>query len=430
MDEVVTPPFDVISPEEQEAYHRRHPYNMIRLILGKQKPGDDENHNWYTRAAATLAAWRKEGVLIRDFKPALYYYEIDYQDVSDGFQTRKGIICLVRLRDFSHGSVLPHERTYEVTKSERLELMLACNANLSQVFALYSDPTQRVTHILSQERDHGEVFRFMDNAGIRHRMWRVTREPAIHKIREYMREKPLFIADGHHRYETALNYQRLMQHRYPERGERASFNYVLMYLANMHQKGLSILPSHRMFVHLPQFNLETFLGRAAQYFAVERFPFNATNRSEVQSEFLHYLYSAGEHQSIGMYESGADQFVLLKMREDVNHKCWRAKLPEPLQHLDVVVLTELVFKQLLNIDEKTLNDETGISYRHNAVNAIEQVDRNQFQLAFLLNHPKIEHLQEVARSGLFMPHKSTYFYPKVIDGTVLNLLDPSEDVVL
>jgi uncharacterized protein (DUF1015 family) len=260
-------------------------------------------------------------------------------------------------------------------------------------------------------------------------MWRVIREPAIHQIREYLREKPFFIADGHHRYETALNYQRLMQQRYPEKGERASFNYVLMYLANMHQRGLSILPSHRMFVRLPQFNLETFLRRADQYFAVARFPFNASNRSEVQSQFLHSLYSTGKHHSIGVYESGTEQFVLLKMREDVNHECWRANLPEPLQNLDVVVLTELVFKRLLNIDEKTLNDETGISYRHNAVNAIEQVDRNQFQLAFLLNHTKIEHLQEVARSGLFMPHKSTYFYPKVIDGTVLNLLDPNEDVV-
>jgi len=428
MDQVVTPPFDVISPEEQQAYYRRHPYNMIRLILGRQKPGDDENHNWYTRAAATLAAWQKEGVLVRDSKPAFYYYEIDYQDVPHGLKTRKGIICLVRLRDFSHGSVLPHERTYEATKSERLKLMLACKANLSQVFALFSDPTQKATHILRQERDNKEVLNFTDQAGVHHRMWRVTRTPTIQKLIEYMREKPLFIADGHHRYETALNYQRIMQERYPERGEQASFNYVLMYLADMNQEGLSILPTHRLFAHLPQFNMKTFLKRAARYFVVERFPFQATDKSEVQREFLDSLHSADEHHSIGVYESGADQFVLLKMRKDMNHESWRSQLAQPLQNLDVVVLTELVLKELLNVDEDTLNDETRIKYRHNALDAIEQVERDHFQVAFLLNHTKIEHLQDVARSGLFMPHKSTYFYPKVIDGTVINLLDPNEDV--
>ncbi len=428
MDEVITPPFDVISAEDQEMYHNRHPYNMIRLILGKQKPGDNEHNNWYARAAATLAAWQKEDVLIQDSKPAFYDYEIEYQEPAYGLRTRRGFICLVRLQEFSRGSVLPHERTYEVTKSDRLKLMRACNANLSQVFALYSDPAQKVSQYLREGRDEGIVFSFTDRTGIHHRMWRVTQTPVIQKVVEYMKEKPLFIADGHHRYETALNYQRLMQERYSERGDRASFNYVLMYLANMHQEGLSILPTHRMFVDLPQFQMETFLVRAVDYFEVVQFPFDANSRSEVLDEFLSSLSSAGDHHFIGVYESGADQFVLLKMREDVDHKSWRAQLPRPLQKLDVVVLTELVLKRLLNVNEDTLNDETRIQYRHDVLDAIEQVDRDRFQVAFLLNRTKIEQLQEVASSALCMPHKSTYFYPKVVDGPVLNLLDPQEDV--
>jgi uncharacterized protein (DUF1015 family) len=428
MDEVITPPFDVISPEEQEMYHERHPYNMIRLILGRKHPSDNEHNNWYSRAAEALRAWQQRGVLVRDSKPAFYDYEIDYQESPHRLKTRRGIICLVRLQDFSHGSVLPHERTYEGTKSERLQLMRACNANLSQVFALYPDPAREVSECLSQGRDDRPVFDFTDSRGVHHRMWRVCQKEVILRVADSMRDKVTFIADGHHRYETALNYQRFMQQKYPARGERASFNYVLMYLANMHQEGLSILPTHRLFVHLPQFEMKTFLARAADYFEVLTFPFTPPSRSKMQGKFLKSLHSPGDHQVIGLYACESDEFVLLQLREDVNHQIWRAQLPVPLQKLDVVVLTELVLKGLLNVDETLLNDETRIKYKHNAMEAIEEVSRNRFQMAFLLNHTKIEQLQKVAASGLFMPHKSTYFYPKVIDGSVLNLLDPYEDV--
>ena len=428
MDKVITPPFDVISPEEQEMYHARHPYNMIRLILGRRQPGDNEHNNWYSRAAEAFRAWQQQGVLVRDSKPALYDYEIDYQESPHRLKKRRGLICLVRLQDFSHGSVLPHERTYEGTKSERLQLMKACNANLSQVFALYPDPTQEVSACLSQGRNHRPVFDFTDSTGIHHRMWRVCQKEVVRQVANSMRERVTFIADGHHRYETALNYQRLMQKRYPARGERASFNYVLMYLANMHQEGLSILPTHRLFVHLPQFEMETFLARAADFFEVLSFPFTPASRIEVQVKFLKSLHTPGDHQVIGLCAREADEFVLLQLREDVNHELWRAQVPVPLQRLDVVVLTELVLKRILEVDETLLNDETRIKYKHNSMEAIEEVRANRFQVAFLLNHTKIEQLQKVATSGLFMPHKSTYFYPKVIDGSVLNLLDPQEDV--
>jgi uncharacterized protein (DUF1015 family) len=428
MDEVITPPFDVISPEEQEMYYKRHPYNMIRLILGQRQPKDDEYNNWYTRAAEALRSWQEEAVLIRDAKPAFYDYEIDYQESSHQLRMRQGVICLVRLQEFSHGSVLPHERTYEGTKSERLKLMRACNANLSQVFALYPDPSQEVSECLRQGREERLVFDFTDSTGIHHRMWRVSQTEVVHKVVEYMRDKVTFIADGHHRYETALNYQRLMQQKYPARGEKASFNYVLMYLANMHQEGLSILPTHRLFVHLPQFEMETFLARATDYFEVVSFPFTPASRSKIQGEFLKSLHRPGDHQVIGFYVSKSEKFVILKLREDVSHDAWRVQLPVPLQKLDVVVLTELILKKLLNVDEALLNDETRIKYRHDAMDAIEEVRSNRFKVVFLLNHTKIEQLQEIATSGLFMPHKSTYFYPKVIDGSVLNLLDPHEDV--
>jgi len=191
---------------------------------------------------------------------------------------------------------------------------------------------------------------------------------------------------------------------------------------------LSILPTHRLFTHLPQFEMKTFLARAGDYFKVISFPFTASSRHKVQGEFLKSLHEPGNHQVIGLCVSGCEEFVLLKLRKQVNHHIWQEQLPVPLQKLDVVVLTELILKRLLSVDQALLNDETKIKYRHDAVGAIEEVQSKRFQVAFLLNHTKIEQLREVAASGLFMPHKSTYFHPKVIDGSVLNLLDPDEDV--
>ena len=428
MGAVITPPFDVISPEEQEMYHRSHPYNIIRLILGQNEPGDGEKNNWYSRAAETLEVWQREGVLIRDGRPAFYDYEIEYMEPPNFTRTRQGFICLVRLEDFSQGLVRPHERTYEETKAERLKLMSNCQANLSQVFSLYSDPGNTVIEHLHEGREQKPVFSFRDGSGIHHRMWRVTREEIVQRVVECMKDKQLFIADGHHRYETALNYQKVMQEKYPEKGRGASFNYVLMYLASMNQPGLSILPAHRLFVSLPQFQMASFLERAADYFELVHFPFDKADNNQALTEFLDSLHSAGDRHFIGVYVSKDGQLVLLKLRADVDHRGWLGQLPRPLQKLDVAVLTELILKRLLKLDENTLNDETRIKYRHDVKEAIDQVDRGSFQVAFFLNHTKIEQLIEVADSSLFMPHKSTYFYPKVIDGSVINLLDPNEDV--
>ncbi|MFP3869680.1 MAG: DUF1015 domain-containing protein [Syntrophobacteria bacterium] len=428
---VITPPYDVISPEEQEMYHRRHPYNMIRLILGKHEPGDNEHNNWCTRAAATLHAWQRQGVLVREPQPVLYDYEIEYREPPNLLKTRQGFFCVVRLQEFSDGSVRPHERTYEATKSERLKLMSACGANLSQIFSLYADSARVVSYYLRQGREDSPVFDFTDSAGIHHRMWRVTRTDIIHKVAGALRDKPLFIADGHHRYETALAYERLMRQKYPDRGsQQAAFRYTLMYLSNMNHTGLTILPTNRVFVRLPQFQMDSFLRKAAEYFEVVGFPFDAASRNHVLETFLSALRSAGDRHFIGVYEAGAGQFVLLRLRSRVDHQVWRGYLPEPLQKLDVVVLTELILKRLLNIDSQMLNDEKRILIRHNAWEAIEQVDRGLFHVAFLLNPTRIEQVQEVASSGLIMPHKSTYFYPKVMNGSVLNLLDPNEDVSL
>jgi uncharacterized protein (DUF1015 family) len=425
---VVTPPYDVISSAEQDAYHRRHPYNMVRLILGKKEPGDTEQYNWFTRAAEALKGWREEEVLLRDPQPAIYDYEIDYQEPSNLTKTRHGFICLVRLQDFSEGSIRPHERTFATTKSERLKLMCACNANLSQVFALYSDPAELVRRQLNTGRERTPVMAFTDETGIRHRMWRVTDSVVIKGVRSLMEDKSLFIADGHHRYETALVYRDLMRGKHPGRREEASFNYVLMYLSSMNQTGLTILPTHRLVGRLPQFPIESLLAAAGRHFEVERFPFHRSGRDQTLETFIARLHSAGSRHFIGLYAAGAEAFVLLKLRSDAVADPWRDHLPRPLRALDVVVLTELVLKRLLAVDEKTLSDEREIQYCHDGREAVRLVDSGAYEAAFLLNPTRVEQVREVANAGLIMPHKSTYFYPKVINGSVLHVLDPHEDV--
>jgi uncharacterized protein (DUF1015 family) len=427
---VVTPPYDVISPAAREIYDRRHRYNMVRLILGHREPGDTEEHNWFTRAAEELRAWREQGILRRDPHPALYDYEIDYSEPPGLTKTRRGFICLVRLQEFSHGSIRPHERTFAATKSERLKLMCACNANLSQIFALYPDPADVVGEQLRVGREEGPAMAFADEAGSRHRLWRVTVPEVIKEVAALMGGKPLFLADGHHRYETALAYRELMRAKYHDRGEKASFNYVLMYLASMNQDGLTILPTHRLFGRLPEFHLSSFLEAAGRYFEVERFPFDTARREQVLESFLEALRGAGSRHFVGLYTAEAGAFVLLKLRADSDSRAWRDHLPRPLHHLDVVVLTELVLKRLLRVDEKTLDDERQIHYSHDGREAVRLVDSGAYQVAFLINPTRVEQVQEVASAGLIMPHKSTYFYPKVIDGSVLHLLDPHEDVSL
>ena len=425
---VVTPPYDVISSAEQDAYHRRHPYNMIRLILGKKDPGDTEEYNWFSRAAETLRGWREQEVLLRDPQPAIYDYEIDYHEPSNLSKTRHGFICLVRLQDFSEGSIRPHERTFAATKSERLKLLCACNANLSQIFALYSDPAELVRGQLNKGREGTPVMAFADETGIRHRIWRVTDSEVIKGMAALMEEKSLFLADGHHRYETALAYRDLMRDKHPGKGEKASFSYVLMYLASMNQEGLTILPTHRLLGRLPQFRLESLLTAAGRHFDVERFSFHAAGKDQALETFLATLHAAGSRHFIGLYAAGAEAFVLLKLRSEVGGHAWRDHLPRPLRHLDVVVLTELVLKGLLAVDEEILSDERQIHYCHAGREAVRLVDSGAYEAAFLINPTRVEQVQEVASAGLIMPHKSTYFYPKVINGSVLHVLDPHEDI--
>jgi len=431
LNKVITPPYDVIELEQQEEFFRRSPYNMIHLILGMHCSLDDPDaEEQYDQAGRLFKQWLEEGVLRRDPVPAIYPYEIEYKLSPSLSKKRKGFICLLKLEEFATGCVRPHEKTYETTKSERLKLMCCCNANLSQIFALYSDPADVVMHYLEQGREADPMIDFEDETGIKHKIWRTTDKAILRKVHSLMRDKSIFIADGHHRYETALNYMRMMREKYPDRGEKASFNYVMVYLANLNHSGVSILPTHRMLTEFSDFDLNGFLQKAKEYFEIDEYPFDTSNKTAVLDDFLKELKSHEKKGgAFGFYVRGVNKFFLLRgNRELIKSYLANKKFPEAMQSLDVVILTHLILKDLLQISDDFLNNEKKMWYEHDAYKAISLVDSGQYKMTFLINPTRIDQVQAIASAGLIMPHKATYFYPKVITGTIINLIDPDEDV--
>jgi uncharacterized protein (DUF1015 family) len=420
--EVVTPPYDIISREERDVFYKSHPHNVIRLILGKAYPTDTETDNWYTRAATDFEKWQGEHILARDTEPAFYFTEIDYSTPETNM-TRCGLITLVELKGFDSGVILPHERTFSATKSERLRLMDACHANFSPIFSLYPDPENRVINHLKQAVvTQSPDIDFKDRNGFYHRLWRITEREAIHAVVTDMAGKPLYIADGHHRYETALNYRNKHLAGAPPCAEDASCRYVMMYLCSMHDPGLTVLPAHRLIHDATGEQLDTFLKRAIPFFETQTF--QGSNQDETKTEFLNYLKSyASKGNAIGVLMKNRDAFYILRLKEGIMDHLFADTLPDTLKQLDVTVLTQVILKKILDFDEKDLDNPAKISYTSKVPEAIDAVRKGGYALAFIMNPTKIEQVQAVADNRLIMPRKSTYFYPKVITGLVFNKID-------
>jgi len=425
--QVLVPPYDVISPEEQKAFHDKSPYNFIRLELGLPTPEDSVENNPHTRAAAFCRQWMDEGILVRDTKPSIYYCELDFKDGTGSARTRKGFMCVLRLEDFSSGRVLPHEKTFQAVKDERMALMLACNANMSPVFAIYPDSNQQVLRALASGRTDDSAIRFTDFAGIAHRVWPVTDRPTLERVRELMPDKPIFIADGHHRYETALSYRNIMRERHGGGNSHASYEYVMVYLTDISEPGLTILPTHRLLRNLEAWDPDQFIERAKRCFDVERF--EPCNGGELKWKDAICAGGLRKDTTIGFCRRNATcVYVLTAKREAVSSLLSRKGIPDPLKTLDVVVLDQVLLKDILGVSEQFLANERNISFNHDFAQAMEEIKSGRYDAGFFINHTRIEQVREIAGAGLIMPHKSTYFYPKVISGLVTNLLYPDEEI--
>lgn len=403
---LVTPPYDVISKEEQDRYHRLHPYNIIHLDLGLDYPGDTESDNRYTRAARLCPEWLSRGVIEKDQEPSLYLYEMEYP-FSGEKRILRGFICLVRLEDPGSGDILLHEATYPKPKSDRLNLLRACNATFSQIFALYSDPRESILGLLySQIHEGNPRIGFTDDKGITHRIWSISDRGVIQKVIEEFKGKKVFIADGHHRYETALTYK-----------NKAGYNYTMMYLASMEQSGLTIMPTHRLLKGPSVIPYEILLERLKEFFHIEFFHFDKGTELGQLDRMLSELERRGRKGHVfGMYYGGIDRYVLLEMKEGA----FTIEEEYPVT-LDVAVFQRMVLNKVFVIKEAENNEDT-VGYVQDALEAIRMVKEKEFKVAFILNPTRISDITAVARAKKRMPQKSTYFYPKPLTGLVIHQL--------
>ncbi len=423
LEDVATPPYDVISPQEQLDFHKRHPNNIIRLILGRQTDSDTDTDNVHTRAADFFQTWLSEDVLIQDKSPSFYFTSIGFEEENKTV-TRYGLITLVGLEPFEKGIVLPHEKTFSRIKSERLSLMKKCHSNFSPIFSLYSDSDNNImkslkASILNKTPD----MTFTDTKNHKQRLWKIT-DPAVHlKMAEAMKEKKLFIADGHHRYETALNYRAWIAANDPNFSADHPANYVMMYLSSMDDPGLVILPAHRLVSGIDDATRAKLTEKAAEYFDIDVFPQANAENGNIPPEFLSALKSNAEKSCIGLFMKNSPEFHLMTLKPGIMNRLFRDEMHESLRKLDVTVLTRLILIEILGFDQTGLDNENLIAYSSSADDAIKHVISGQCDVAFLLNPTKIEQVQDIADRKLIMPRKSTYFYPKVITGQVINKID-------
>ncbi len=423
---VVTPPYDVITPEQQEAFYQAHPYNIIRIELGKRLPTDNERDNCYTRAAGYLKSWIAEGVMGRDQDPAFYLCETTFVDPTGTTHTRRGFFGLLKVEDFEAGVVLPHERTFTSHKRDRFQLTVHTSANVSPIFALYPDGDNDVWQVLASAREPEPIADFVDPLGLHQRMYMVRDPQACRKVARLMATKHIFIADGHHRYETAIAYRDYMRARHPHAPEDAPFNYVLVYLCSMSDPGLTILACHRLLPHLNGFSSSDFLAKAREFFDIH--PMDPTGDPLRDSQLLTEALARHGNgaPTIALASADTQRLFMLKLKPGVMDREEGEDVQGPLKELDVVVLTRVVLERILGLDNEARDKEHTIRYMADTPKVLTQVRRGQAAVAFLLNPTRVEQVRAVAEARLIMPRKATYFYPKVLTGLVLNPIDPSE----
>ncbi|MFZ1984508.1 MAG: DUF1015 domain-containing protein [Desulfatitalea sp.] len=417
---VVAPPYDVISPKEQDGFYERHPNNVIRLILGKAQPGDSAQDNVHSRAGRYFQTWMAENILAADAAPAFYLTTIEFSSGAKSY-TRFGIIGRVRLEPFEKGIILPHERTFSKVKSERLMLMKACHANFSPIFGLFANGEEILRRLGAIAASQTPTMDLVDDKGHRQKMWCLIEKQIVAQLASFFSSKRIYIADGHHRYETALNYRNWVKENTPDFSSDHPANFVMMSLSSMVDPGMIILPAHRLLKDLSAASISSLAQRSGEYF--DLLPIDlGRGLDHGMADFNKVLASLAHANAIGIYVKKPSLLQVMVLKEGIMERLFQNQLDAALRDLDVTVLTQLIMMELMGFDQARLDDETKIAYRTTSKDAVEAVNSGEAEVAFILNPTKIEQVQRVAEKGLIMPRKSTYFYPKVISGQVFNLL--------
>ena len=420
--DVMAPPYDVISPQEQAELYQRHPNNVIRLILGQQRQGDDHNENTYTRARTHLYQWIENHILVRDAQPNFYLTRLEFK-VDDRLVTRYGLMGLVGLRPFSDNVVLPHEHTFSKVKSERLRLMKTTNANLCPIFGLYADQEGQMDALQrSLVSGRSADMELYDESNFRHQLWCLNDPQSLARITTFFNSQKIYIADGHHRYESALNYREWVKSNTSDFSDAHPTNFVMMSLCSMHDAGMVILPAHRLLHSVPKASLLQLKEQAGQFFDVIEIDI-AQGLGSGLPQAQKVLDWNSKDNAIGFIAGDPGLLWVLLLKKGVMDELFSQEIAAPLRDLDVTVVTQLILMKLLGLEQSDLDDEHRIVYCTSAREAAASVADGSVDAAFILNPTRIEQVQRISEFGLTMPRKSTYFFPKVISGQVFNILE-------
>ena len=407
IDTVVCPPYDIISEEQRVEYIGENKYNIIRLEFPK---GED----CYNNAKRVLDGWLENGVLMREDEDSVYIYEEEFSAYGKNYKV-KGCIVRVRLEEFEKGIILPHEFTLSKAKEDRLNLMKATNCNFSQIYALYSDKERKTISKLDELSCAEPEIELTDSDGVTHRMWIVSNDRDVKSICEDFKDRKLYIADGHHRYETALNYRNYCR----ENGlskEGDAVDYQMMMLVNMEHPGLVVFPTHRIVHDLKHFDKNEVLKACREFFDI----------SEIDGvdniETILRSHCVKNEKAFGMYCGEGRWYLLVLKSEEIMEKLL-PNVSRASQGLDVSVLHTLILEKLMGIDAENMAKQINLTYVKQIGDALNAVDNHSANCAFVLNPTKISEICDVSSAGEKMPQKSTYFYPKLITGLVINKLD-------
>lgn len=398
---VVCPPYDIISHSQQEYYHNLNSHNLIHILLGKDIAGEDK----YRRAAHIFNDWQKNKILIQDDNPAIYFYSQQY-NLKGEKKTRLGFIARLFLED---STTFGHEHTHLEPKEDRLKLLKSVKASLSPVFVIFPDKKRIISSTYQRYiRDKKPFIDIIDGEGAAHKLWRLDAPDILERIKANMQKEKIFIADGHHRFEVACAYRDKMRKKAGVIPQGAGFDYILAYFTNTDSDGLTILPIHRLVKPDSSFSIDNFKAKTKDYFELEEI------RDKARFFFLMEKAASSEHV-IGMYHN--NKFWLIRLRNiKLLDKMIGDKPPE-FRALDVSILNYIVLKRILGMD---LENKESIRFSPHINELIESVNSDPVTVAFFLNPVKVGQLVSVALSGEKMPPKSTYFYPKVLSGLVIN----------
>lgn len=386
--DVLAPPYDVINSKEQEELYNKNPYNVIRLILSK---GEDDSK--YQEAAQTFRSWIENDTLTHDEEPSIYPYYQEFEE-SGKKLTRKGFLAAVKIEDFSTKKILPHEKTFPKHKRDRLKLNTACKANMSPVFSVYSDPEITIEKLLDEKLTGEPIFDITNEDGVRNRLWKLSDPDTISFIGNHLEDKSLLIADGHHRYETAIEYRNIQRELNGGVSGDKPYEYVMMFLSNAEDEGLIINPTHRVIKNIGDLDTASFLNKLGKEFNIEKMPYKD-----------------------GISNIGYEEFAILtKDPEFVYRASLKAINTESPNRLAVTLLHNNVFNRI--IDEES----AGILYTKYLDEAVQLVRNGEYEIAFILPELRASDIFDVVLTGDRMPQKTTYFYPKILSGLVFNPL--------